>query len=100
MKVEDKRVSDLISSVLRPDLNPQKEAVKRAKEGERLSDRVEISSRKTEVERILKRVREVPDVRTEKVERIMEALKRNEYEIDAEKVAKNILKEGILNEIL
>lgn len=100
MKIEDKKVAGFLASILKVDPNSQKEATRVSKTSEKLSDKVEISSKRLEVERLVRRVKMIPEVRTEKVERIAEALKRNEYRIDAKRVARNILREGILNEII
>ena len=54
-------------------------------------DKFVLSSQSSEVSSIKERVHQLPDVDTEKVERLRELIQNGNYEIDSQKVADNIL---------
>ena len=54
-------------------------------------DKFVLSSQSSEVSSMKERVHQLPDVDTEKVERLRELIQNGNYEIDSQKVADNIL---------
>jgi negative regulator of flagellin synthesis FlgM len=54
-------------------------------------DRVELSTRKTEIDKLKKTVESMPDVRAEKVEALKQQLADGSYRVDGVKVAQKIL---------
>ena len=58
-------------------------------------DKFVLSSQSSEVSSIKERVHQLPDVDTEKVERLRELIQNGNYEIDSQKVADNILAASI-----
>ena len=56
-------------------------------------DSIELSPENTEYRQILKRIEEVPDVRSDRVERIRQALESGTYQINSRIIADRILQE-------
>ena len=93
---------NFLDSLIRTTQNrPQKEqaAERRDNSGSTL-DKVELSSRKQEINSLKERVKAEPGVRQDKVDAIREAVKNETYNIKGELVAKSILKSQLLDELL
>lgn len=56
-------------------------------------DRVDISERAKEAARLMEEIKAIPDIRTEKVDEIKEAINSGKYRIDPVKLAEKILRE-------
>ncbi|HKZ16782.1 MAG TPA: flagellar biosynthesis anti-sigma factor FlgM [Geobacteraceae bacterium] len=56
-------------------------------------DRVELSTRKTEIEKLKNTVEAMPDVRTEKVEALKQQLADGSYRVESIKVAQKMLEQ-------
>jgi negative regulator of flagellin synthesis FlgM len=56
-------------------------------------DRVELSTQKTEIEKLKKTVESMPDVRTEKVEAMKQQLADGSYRVEGIKVAEKMLEQ-------
>ncbi len=65
-----------------------------------MPDKVELSSRRQEVETIKAKVKAVPVIRQEKVDRLREAVKAETYNVNGQLVAKSIMKNHFIDEIL
>jgi len=65
-----------------------------------ISDKVELSSRKHEIDRIKEKVKVYPAVRQEKVEQVKEAIKTETYNVNGRLIAKSIIQNNLLDEIL
>lgn len=63
------------------------------------TDKVEISGRDAEVERLKAGANEIPEVDEEKVARIRQALESGTYAVDSKAVARSILKHHLSDEI-
>jgi len=63
-------------------------------------DRVELSSKRDEVNRLKEKVKAMPDVRPEKVAEFQEAIKNETYNPNGQLVARKILQSQFLDEIL
>lgn len=102
MKIESDKNTNLLDSLVRATQSkPQKEqaAERRDSSGSTL-DKVELSSRKQEINSLKERVKAEPGVRQDKVDAIREAVKNETYNIKGELVAKSILKSQLLDELL
>jgi flagellar biosynthesis anti-sigma factor FlgM len=64
-----------------------------------MSDKVELSSRKQEIDKIKEKVMASPVIRQDKVDQIREAIKGETYNVKGELVAKSMLKSNLLDEI-
>ncbi len=63
-------------------------------------DKVELSDRKNEIERIAEKIKSMPVVRQEKVDQIREAIKSETYNVKGELIAQSMLKNHLIDEIL
>jgi flagellar biosynthesis anti-sigma factor FlgM len=102
MKIENDKNTNLLDSLVRATQSkPQKEqtAERRNNSGGTL-DKVELSSKKQEINALKERVRAEPAVRQDKVDAIREAVKNETYNIKGQLVARSILKSQLLDELL
>jgi len=63
-------------------------------------DKVVLSPKAKEVQEAIKVIKELPDIREEKVAKLKEQVDQGTYRIDGNKIAFNMLKESILDELL
>ncbi len=63
-------------------------------------DKVVLSPKAKEVQEATKLIKELPDIREEKVAKLKEQVDQGTYRIDGEKIAFKMLKESILDELL
>ena len=63
-------------------------------------DKVELSSKRDEVNRLTEKVKAIPDIRPEKVAEFQEAIKNETYNPKGQLVARKILQSQFLDEIL
>jgi flagellar biosynthesis anti-sigma factor FlgM len=100
MKVlNDKNVSLLDNLIKAPNNRSLKEQATAGKGNNDLSDKVELSGRKQEIETIREKVMASPVIRQDKVDQIREAIKTETYNVKGELVAKSMLKSNLLDEI-
>jgi negative regulator of flagellin synthesis FlgM len=64
-----------------------------ATEKVRLTDRVEFSDRSKEVAELMNAINQLPEVRTDKVKAMKEAIESGNYNIDTLKIAEKLLSE-------
>ncbi len=103
MKIQNGNKTDLLDSLLKTaQVKPQKDSPVDEKRGEATGygDRVEISSRKQEIQGLAARAKAEPVVRGEEVERLRQAVEDGTYNAKGEIVAGSILKSNILDELL
>lgn len=103
MKIQNGNKTDLLDGLVKnAQVKTQKDASVEQKKGNVIGygDRVEISSRKLEIENLTARANTQPVVREEKVERLKQAIEEGTYNAKGEIVAGSILKNTILDEIL
>jgi negative regulator of flagellin synthesis FlgM len=104
MKIENEKKASLLDTLLRSgqvkSTKDQKDQAVEEKQGSAIRDRVELSSRKDEIERIKERVKATPAVRQDRVDAIKEALKTETYNVKGELVARSLIKNHLLDEIL
>ena len=63
-------------------------------------DKVVLSPKAKEVQEATELIKELPDIREEKVAKLKEQVDQGTYKIDGEKIAFKMLKESILDELL
>jgi len=63
-------------------------------------DKVVLSPKAKEVQEATKLIKELPDIREEKVAKLKEQVNQGTYRIDGKKIAFKMLKESILDELL
>jgi negative regulator of flagellin synthesis FlgM len=75
-----------------PDNKPEKTAVK--------ADTVVLSDAAKRVQEARRQLDDIPDVREEKVLQLRSQIQNGTYEINADKIAGKMIKEGLLNDAL
>lgn len=80
------------NKVENPDNKPEKTAAK--------ADTVIISDAAKRVQEARRQLDEIPDVREDKVSQLRSQIQNGTYEIDADKIAGKMIKEGLLNDAL
>ncbi|MBP1745861.1 MAG: Anti-sigma-28 factor, FlgM [Deltaproteobacteria bacterium] len=101
MKINNEVKNSLLESLTKSkNIQTSQEADVQKKQSGGISDRVELSASKDEINRIKEKVRTVPIVRQEKVDSIREAIQTETYNVKGELVAKSILKNHLLDQIL
>jgi flagellar biosynthesis anti-sigma factor FlgM len=101
MKIENGKKSLLLDNLVNAgQVKRQKDPGIAKKDIEESLDKVELSSRKQEIERLKERVKATPAVNQEKINSIKDAIRNETYNIRGELVAKSIIKSGLLDEIL
>ena len=86
------QVQDKNNKVGAPDNKPEKTAVK--------ADTVVISDAAKRVQEARNQLNDIPDVREEKVSQLRDQIQNGTYQIDADKIAGKMIKEGLLNDAL
>jgi flagellar biosynthesis anti-sigma factor FlgM len=101
MKIENDVKTNVLENLIKSkNVKPSQDAdVQKQSRGE-LSDKVELSARKDEVNRIREKIKMEPVVRQEKMDRIREAIQSETYNFKGELVAKSLLKDHLLDQIL
>jgi flagellar biosynthesis anti-sigma factor FlgM len=100
MKIlNDKNIGLLDNLIKAPNNKPLKESTIAGKGSNDLPDKVELSSRKQEIEKIKEKVMALPAINQEKVDQIREAIKTQTYNVKGELVAKSMLKSNLLDEM-
>jgi flagellar biosynthesis anti-sigma factor FlgM len=101
MKVSNDKGNGIVTALVRKTgFEPPKVGDNRLRRQEALKDKIQISTKNEVISNLIVKAKHAPQIRTEKVESIKEALKKGEYKIDSHEVAKKIVREGILNEIV
>ena len=103
MKIQNGNKTDLLDSLVKTaQVKPQKDPLVDQKKGGEVgySDKVELSSRKEEIEQLAAKAKTQPAVREEKVERLKQSVEDGTYNAKGQIVAASILKNNILDELL
>ena len=101
MKIENDNKTNLLDSLVRATQSkPQKEQAAEKRNSNSSFDKVELSTKKQEINTLKERVKAESGVRQEKVDAIREAIKNETYNIKGELVARSILKSQLLDELL
>lgn len=70
------------------------------KDNQQIVDKVELSTRKAEIDKLKERVKAAPATRQEKIDTIKQAIENGTYNVKGEDVARSILKNQLLDEAL
>lgn len=101
MKITNTNQPNALETIIKSLENkPAKSSVAEQKGQQDISDKVELSAKKQEIQKLVEKTKAMPEVRLDKVEKIKEAIKSETYNVKGELVAKSILKSNILDEIL
>ena len=102
MKIENNgKVQVLDHLVKSANAKPTKHGAVGQKENQQqITDKVELSARKTEIDQLKERVKAVPATRQEKIDAVKQAIDNKTYNVKAEDVARSILKNQVLDEAL
>jgi negative regulator of flagellin synthesis FlgM len=101
MKINNETKTSLLESLIKSkNIKTSQEADVQKKQSGGIADRVELSASKDEINRIKEKVKAAPIIRQEKVDIVREAIQTETYNIKGELVAKNILKDHLLDQIL
>jgi flagellar biosynthesis anti-sigma factor FlgM len=101
MKIDHEVKSSLLESLIKSkNIKTSQETDVQKKQSGGMADRVELSTRKDEINRIKEKVKAAPVMRQEKMDNIREAIETETYNVKGELVAKSILKNHLLDQIL
>jgi negative regulator of flagellin synthesis FlgM len=101
MKINNEVKNSLLESLTKSkNIQTSQEADVQKKQSGGIADRVELSASKDEINRIKEKVKTVPIIRQEKMDSIREAIQTETYNVKGELVAKSILKNHLLDQIL
>ena len=99
MKIENGNKTTLLDSLLKSaQAKPQSQTADSRAQGS--FDKVELSSKKEEINSIKDRVKAEPGIRQDKVDTMREAIQNQTYNVKGELVARGILKSQLLDELL
>jgi negative regulator of flagellin synthesis FlgM len=70
------------------------------KDNQQIVDKVELSTRKTEIEKLKGQVKAAPATRQEKIDTIKQAIQNGTYNVKSEDVARSMLKNQLMDEAL
>lgn len=101
MKIDNEVKPSLLESLIKSkNIKTSQESDIQKKQSGGIADRVELSARKDEINRIKEKIKTAPIMRQEKMESIREAIQTETYNVKGELVAKSILKNHLLDQIL
>ena len=101
MKIDTDKQITLLENINKPsNLKPSAGTTTQQKQDGDISDLVELSGKREEVNRIKEKVKAAPAIDQEKVARIKAALKTETYNMKGELTARAMLKSQLLDEIL
>lgn len=101
MKINNEVKNSLLESLTKSkNIQTSQEPDVQRKQGGGIADKVELSGSRDEINRIKEKVKVAPIIRQEKVDSIREAIQTETYNVKGELVAKSILKNHLLDQIL
>jgi len=100
MKIGNDKKTNLLDLMQAGQIKHQKDPGVEKKRAEDSLDKVELSINKRDIEKIKERVKAVPAVDQEKINAVKDAIRNETYNIRGELVAKSIIKNNLLDEIL
>jgi flagellar biosynthesis anti-sigma factor FlgM len=101
MKIVNDKQAGVLDALVRSTNNkPLKETAAGGKTNKEILDKVELSSRRQEVQTVRDRVDATPVIRQDKVDQIKAEMKAETYNVKGQLVARSMLKSTLLDEIL
>jgi flagellar biosynthesis anti-sigma factor FlgM len=100
MKIENNgKVQVLDHLVKSANAKAPKQAGVNQNENQQVIDKVELSGRKNEIDKLKEKVKAVPAARQEKIDAIKQAIQDKTYNVKGEDIARSMLKSQILDEM-
>jgi len=97
---DDKRVPDgQLSRISQIRSTPPEAAETKRRPAAPRSDEVTLSQTAQDFQKVRELLREIPDVRQEKVRQIKAELESGEHQVDSEKIAERMLAEGLFKDL-
>lgn len=102
MKVENNGNVHILDTLAKATSNAGTQQGSNAKSStsQSVADKVEISGTREEVARLTEKVKAASTDREERIQAVKEAVQSGTYQVDGKLVAKSMLKDHILNEVL
>ncbi|HNQ45464.1 MAG TPA: flagellar biosynthesis anti-sigma factor FlgM [Syntrophorhabdus sp.] len=101
MKINNEVKNSLLESLTKSkNVRASQEMDVQKGQGGGVADKVELSGKRDEINRIKERIKAEPVVRQEKVDSIRDAIETKTYNIKGQLVAKSILKNHLLDQVL
>jgi len=100
MKISNDKQVGVLDTLIRSTGNKPLKETADGKAKRDVTDKVELSSRKQEVQALKEKVNAAPVVRQDKVDQIKADMKAETYNVKGELVARSMLKSTLLDEIL
>ena len=102
MKIENDNKVQLLNHLVKSANTkaPKQGSVGQKDNQQQVTDKVELSGRKTEIDQLKEKVKAAPITRQEKIDAIKQALDNKTYNVKGEDVARSILKNQVLDEAL
>jgi len=101
MKITNNKQTGVVDTLMKPvDNKAVKDQVSDLRGNKDVSDKVELSNNRNIVEKLVEKVKALPEVRQDKVDQIRQAIKSETYNVRGELIAKSMLKSNILDTIL
>jgi flagellar biosynthesis anti-sigma factor FlgM len=100
MKISNDKQVGVLDTLIRSTNNkPLKETATDGRTGKETLDKVELSSRKQEIQTLKEKVDSAPVIRQDKVDQIKSEMQAQTYNVKGELVARSMLKSTLLDEI-
>jgi flagellar biosynthesis anti-sigma factor FlgM len=102
MKIENNNKVQLLDHLVKSAnaKSPKQGGVGQKDNQQQVTDKVELSGRKIEIDQLKEKVKAAPATRQEKIDAIKQALDNKTYNVKGEDVARSILKNQVLDEAL
>jgi len=102
MKIENNNKVQLLDHLVKsPNAKEPKQGTVGQKDSQQqVTDKVELSGRKTEIDQLKEKVKAAPATRQDKIDAVKQAIDNGTYNVKGEDVARSILKNQVLDEAL
>ena len=100
MKIDRSTKSNALNTLIDPAGTKSSGKASTLDETTRDKDSVELSGVRADVAKLVSRVKETPVIRQDKVDAIKAAIENGTYKIDGQQLARSILKNNLLDEML
>ena len=102
MKIENNNKVQLLDHLVKSAnaKAPKQGTVGQKDNQQQITDQVELSGRKTEIDQLKEKVKAAPATRQDKIDAIKQSIDNGTYNVKGEDVARSILKSQVLDEAL
>jgi negative regulator of flagellin synthesis FlgM len=91
-------IQELLQRIRQSEGTPQQQELE-SKPSQPNVEKVEISPQAKEIQRLKTTLNEIPDVRSEKIEEVRQAMETGKYQVDLNAVSERILKSMLIGDI-